>query len=398
MKNHYHIVGAFDRHNYGDILFPMVHTEFIRAHDPDARISYWAITAADMSSHGGYLTGAVKNLLALPSGKQDVVVLCGGDILSADWLLMVGHVSASGFMKLSRVARRLFGVTRTNDAVKRLLGQRNAFPYVISHNNTDAKVFYTAVGGAGFKAGTDSEHLQRVAAELQRIDGISVRDREIQGLLAGKAVQARLVPDTALVMSKYFTPERLKQRDWKALLEVHGDFNEQAYYSFQGAKRLLEGKEEQLAQQLERIHAATGLSPMFVPIGRAPDHEDHVPLRKIFDLVKARGIPCAYQDSWHVLDIMASLAFAQSYIGTSLHGAITTYAFGHKVSALFCNEVKKLKDFLNTWMQPGDYALLETSDFEKEFSKLIASGSVISDLSGLESNQNRVFEELGRYV
>lgn len=396
MAKTYHLVGAFDRHNYGDILFPLVHTEQLVASGISRnQIRYVAITAADLTQDGGYATKSVKELLSSPLHRDDVVVMCGGDILSADWMLMVAHLHSTLFLKAARVARRLLGVVRTNDMARRLLGEKNAFPYVISRNDCGASIYFTAVGGAGFQSDL---HVQRVAAELQKTDGVSVRDKEVQQLLAKAGVSAALVPDTALIMSDFFTPDVLRARPWKTKLKVHGAFDESRYFSFQGAKRLLEGHLDELAAEIVKTYQLTGLAPMFVPIGRAPDHEDHVVLEALYRRTVAANIPCAYQDSEHILDIMTSLALARTYVGTSLHGAITTYSFGHKPTALFCNEVKKLKDFLNSWLTPDDYALHETAQFAERVSQLIRSDFNIQGMGPLKAHKAAVKNELARYV
>ncbi len=396
MTKNYHLVGAFDRHNYGDILFPLVHTENLLANGVRAdQIKYYAITASDLTKDGGYVTESVKTLLSKNLTDDDAVILCGGDILSADWMLMVAHLRSTEFLKIARVARRLLGVTLTNDIARALLGEVNAFPYVISKSDCSARVYFTAVGGAGFKA---EKHLGRVAQELLKTDGVSVRDREIQTLLSQNGVDAALVPDTALIMSDFFTPDILAARDWKSQLKVSGNFDFGAYYSFQGAKRLLENHVDDLVREISKVYELSGLSPMFVRIGRAPDHEDHVVLEEIYQRTIALNIPCAYQDSEHILDIMTSLAFARSYVGTSLHGAITTYSFGKKPNALFCNEVKKLKDFLNTWLQPSDYALHPTASFASRLNELIRDEYTISAVNALRDQKGAVKTELAKYI
>lgn len=396
MSKTYHLVGAFDRHNYGDILFPLVHTESLLANGVRrSQIHYYAITAANLTSDGGYRTKSIKDLLSQSLGVDDVVVMSGGDILSADWMLMVAHLHSSFFLKSARAARRLLGVVRTNDMARILLGERNAFPYVISQNDCGASIYYTSVGGAGFKS---ENHIQRVAAELKLTNRVSVRDKQIQQILISSGVQASLVPDTALVMSDFFTPDVLRTRPWKSKLEVHGSFDESRYFSFQGAKRLLESHLDELSSEIIKTYQLTGLAPMFVPIGRAPDHEDHVVLEVLFRRMVAANIPCAYQNSEHILDIMTSLAFAQTYVGTSLHGAITTYSYGHRPTALFSNEVKKLKDFLNSWLIPNDYALHETGQFSERVHRLIQQQSTIQDLSALQEQKAAVKNELKRYI
>lgn len=395
-QRQYHLIGAFDRHNYGDILFPIVHSEFLMSKGVDTKhIHYHAISAADLRNVGGYLTTSVHDMLTSGLQTNDAVILCGGDILSADWLLMVGHLRSAGFMKLARVIRRILGVDMSNDLARAILGERHTYPYVVAPKDTSSHVYYTAVGGAGFQS---NRQLERVCELLKGVDRLSVRDTQVQKLLVDKGLSPRLVPDTALIMSEFFKLEQLEDRNWSQILRIHGDFDWDRSFSFQGAKRLLESSLDELTEELILSNQLTGLSPVFVPIGRAPDHEDHVVLDELFQRLVARNVTCAYLDSEHVMDIMGALAKAQFYVGTSLHGAITTYAFGKKPCALFASKVTKLKDFLESWMTEGDYGLFDTASFSKSFSKIVDSGTEIKDLSKLRQHQNLVRQELLAYV
>lgn len=394
----YYLVGAFDRHNYGDILFPLVHSQFIRKQrGDDAPIEYVAITEADLRACGGYVTRSLKSVLRTELSSEDRVILCGGDILSADWLLMVAHISSPMMMKPARALRRLLGINMTNGLVRRALGEVNAYPYVVGKTNTNAEIYYTAVGGSGF-AEENGDHLTAVARELRSAASVTVRDHEVAGLLKSQNVDCLTVPDTALIMSDFYTLETLSDRDWQSQVQVSGDFDFGHYYSLQGAKRLIDKHVDALVAQCVKVYQHSGLAPLMVPIGRAPDHEDHIPLQAIYHKLSAQGVPCGLLTSDHVLDIMAALAFAHSYVGTSLHGAITTYAYGHKPCALLAPDVKKLTDFINTWLQPGDAGLFATVEFADDFLLLVENGGEISDKAGLDQNQQAVRAELSRYL
>lgn len=394
----YYLVGAFDRHNYGDILFPMVHEQYIqRAVGADAPIEFVAITDADLRDCGGYQTRALKDVLRQKLAVNDRVILCGGDILSADWMLMVAHISSAWMTRPARVMRKVFGIETTNRVVRLLAGEKNLYPYVISDNDTQASIYYTSVGGAGFKS-AQSNHFRSVVKQLRSAASISVRDHKIEKLLKSEGLDVRCTPDTALVMSDYFTLEMLDSRDWKRQIRTTTNFDYRRYYSFQGAKRLLENHLEQLQTEIIKVHDQTGYAPMMVPIGRAPDHEDHLPLESLYNRLVKAGIPCAIQDSEHVLDIMASLAFAETYVGTSLHGAITTYSFGHKPCALFSTGVKKLQDFLHSWLDQEDFRLYPEPRFAENLIELINVGGKIGNTSRLEENKKIVEQELAAYI
>jgi hypothetical protein len=388
-----YLVGAFDRHNYGDILFPMIHTSILTSHgvQPD-QIKYAAVSSSDMRRIGGYETIPIQQLLAQPQKPDTLIVLCGGDILSADWLLMLGNLSTPLVNKLFRVGRKIFGIAATNVLARKLLGQINYYPYIVSKLDTGASIIYTAVGGAGFNG--NEPHTQKVVDLLKTCESVSVRDNDVRNLLSRFGLQPKLIPDTALPMSRIYPKEFLAGTDWKSKVNTSAAFSFDKYYSFQGAKRLLSDDVPHIVAQMKRVFDATGYAPLFVPIGRAADHEDHIPLERIFDALKADGYSCGILNSEHVLDIMAALAFAKCYIGTSLHGAITTYSFGKKVIAVKSNAVPKLKDFLNTWVHPKDFYLSNDCGFEQPLIEIIQVNSVFFSAEQLENQMNQVTDEI----
>jgi len=393
-----YLVCAFDRHNYGYILFPLIHTNvLITAGIQPEKIKYVAVSQSDMSSVGGYKTISVKNLLLKEMDQNSLIVLCGGDILSADWLLMLGNLSSPWVNKAFRIGRRLLGVGISNILAKILLKQINLYPYVIGKRDTQASVIYTAVGGAGF--GGNPHHIQNVVDILATCQSVSVRDNDVKNLLSRFGLSVRLVPDTALPMSRIYPHEKLQERKWQSQTDTSADFKFDKYYSFQGAKRLLSDDISSIVEQIEHVYHKTGYAPLFVPIGRAADHEDHIPLRKIFDALRAKGCACAFLNSEHVLDIMASLAFAHCYIGTSLHGAITTYSFGKKVIAIQSSNVPKLKDFLNTWVNAGDFYLSDTCAFESQLTDILTTNTQFHSEIQLSNQIEQVIAEVaGRHT
>ena len=388
-----YLIGAFDRHNYGDILFPMIHTKILIQNGVNSdAIKYAAVSAADMRRIGGYETISIKQLLSQPLKSDTLLVLCGGDILSADWLLMLGNLSNPWVNKAFRIGRKIFGINTTNALAKIVLGQINSYPYIIGKPDTQAAIIYTAVGGAGFNG--NEQHIKNVVDLLKTCNSVSVRDNDVRNLLGNAGLTPRLIPDTALPMSRIYPLDYLGKSNWKTKVDFCGNFSFEKYYSFQGAKRLLSDDISTIVNQIKRVYDATGFFPLFVPIGRAADHEDHVPLERIFNALKADGYHAALLTSEHVLDIMAALAFAKCYIGTSLHGAITTYSFGKKVIAVKANAVPKLKDFLNTWVNTKDFYLSATCEFEHPLIDIITSNTTFFSAAQLEQQIDQVTREI----
>lgn len=395
----FHIVGAFDRHNYGDILFPLIHTRFIQSRLTGAYdIKYYAITESNLTQCGGVKTHSIKNLLKSDLQSDDRIIMSGGDILAVDWPVMIGHVSTPAIHFLLRVLNKCFPFSIFNGVIKRICGYTNDFPYVISNSVTNGKVYYTCVGGSGFRPKQDKVHLQPVCDELKRTERVSVRDKDTKASLEKYGVECELTPDSALIMSDLYPKSELGKRDWYYKVEKTANFSLESYLIFQAGKMYIDGHINQIIEQLSEIQKATGLSILLLPIGRATGHEDDVVLRKVYNGLQEKSCGVGIQNSEHVLDIMASLAFSKIYIGTSLHGAISSYSFGNKVCGFSTKRVKKLGSFLNTWMNEGDYITAVGINFLADFLKMTNTGTSIKYFDDLVNQKQMIYEDLGNYL
>lgn len=395
----FHIVGAFDRHNYGDILFALIHQLFINKWCAEAHeVYFYAISSVDMQYCGGVKTQALSEFFSKERTDDDRLVLAGGDILGADWPDMVSHISEKPLALMINVMRRFFSFKSYNTLVRTLYGQKNKFPYVVSRKDTQAKIYYTCVGGSNFNGKSRQQHINLVCEELKGCHRISVRERETQRTLESGGIMTDLIPDSALLMSVTFPKSQLAARSWHAGLIERNYFTRNNFFVFQIARHYVTDELPAIVEQLKKIHAQTGWSILLLPIGRAPGHEDDVVLKQIFDKLLLASIPVALQTSPHVLDIMACLALSNAYIGTSLHGAISSYAYGNKVCGIATARVPKLKNFLETWLSAADYAVCPSLDFAEAFSDLVLSGSSITSTAGLHAQQEQVICELQRYL
>lgn len=401
-QHHYALCGAFDRHNYGDILFPLLHDHVIRERlGAHADVGYYAVKAADLTDVGGVAADSMQALYGriAQAPERHQVIFCGGDILSADWVTMLGHHLPSDLMcRALAASRRVLGFQRANAWLRHVYRQPSDFPYVMDPGQQVAGIHYTGVGASGFNAAANAGHLRAVAALLEEADTLSVRDQAAVELFASVGVSARLVPDTALVMSDIYPSESLAQLAWRDRIDSRHGFDIDNYVVFQAARAYLVNEHDNVARQLADLHTRTGLSILLLPIGRATGHSDAQVLNALFSRLIEQGIPCAFQHSPHVLHIMASLAFSNGYIGTSLHGAISTYAFGHKVCGIATQRVKKLHAFLDTWLKPVDAVSVADTDFLQPFTQLVASGTTLAGTEALAAQKATVYADMRRYL
>lgn len=396
----FHIVGAFDRHNYGDILFPLIHSRFIRENNKNnasIEINFVSLTASDLTNVGGVKTRPLKELLSSSPSENDTIVMCGGDILTVDWVNMIGHLSTRQVYFLLKVLKKILGSVLSNELVRVMYGQKNKYPYVLSKEETDAKIFYTGVGGSGFGL-CKNNYIDAIPSKLMKIDSISVRENLTKSYLKEHGVSCNLVPDTALIMSDLYPLEELAALDWKGKIEHTPLFDISNYIVFQAARNNVEHRLDEVSDEIRKVLQATGKSILMLPIGRATGHEDQVVLERLYRELSADGLPVAIQNSEHVLHIMSSLAHANAYIGTSLHGAITAYSFGHKVCAFSTKEVKKLQGYLDAWLIRKDYYTDSGASFAEGFISLCDRSFNIEDITALNVQKEMVTAEMSKYL
>ena len=80
------LFGAFDRHNFGDLLFPHIAAALL----PDTPVLFAGLAAVDLRQYGGHQVQSLPQLAA-EWGKSPVNLMdVGGEILTCDaWLTAV---------------------------------------------------------------------------------------------------------------------------------------------------------------------------------------------------------------------------------------------------------------------------------------------------------------------
>ncbi|MFK8397003.1 polysaccharide pyruvyl transferase family protein [Pseudomonas sp. BGr12] len=394
----YHILGAFDRHNYGDILFPIIHTRFIRRSCPSAEVRYYSVREYSSEQYGGVSNSSIRSLLSSQQEAEDRIIISGGEVLPTDWITMTGHISSSTTYNTLRALKLAIGTKLSNKIIQRITGQKNDFPYIIPRSATSAKIFYTAVGGANFSNPRNKHQLLKIACDLKQSDEVTVRDKLTQSNLISAGVNCKLIPDTALIMSNHFDLRELKERNWKSKIEKSQLFPEDNYFVFQAAKRYIQSEIDNIVRQLIFIQETSGKAILLLPIGRATGHEDHIVLFEIFKRIREKNPSVYFQNSPHILDIMASLAMSKGYIGTSLHGAITAYSYGVKVCGINTRKVRKLGSFLETWMLENDFKSVASLDFSDAFLGLTSTGHKITGKAELTEQKKLIETTLKNYI
>ena len=311
------------------------------------RFQYVGLKQADLTKFGGERVHPVRWLTRpenLPDGS--VVFVAGGEVLAAYWSGLHAFLlpTAHGWQIYSGL-RRFFREETLDGLSRRWFRVPWHIPFVPAPSDFRNEVItcFNAVGGAGL-AQRSEQWREEVRNRLASARYVSVRDRATRDELRGLA-GVQLAPDIAMLLGDLYSrndtlaPCRKEVRD--AIMSAD-------YLCFQVNNYCSQKAIEKFARQLDKVESTLGLRIILLPIGRASGHADHVPLKVIAEKMSRP----AYSPPLNltVAEVLAFLANARCYAGTSLHGIITAMSYG--VPHIAIRKIPKVSAFLDTWAIP----------------------------------------------
>jgi hypothetical protein len=319
------LFGAFDRHNFGDLLLAHVVRRMIRRHGPYANLRYGGLAGRDLRPHGGHRVHALARLSATVGDAAVDVIHVGGEILTCSlWeaavmLLPPGQAEA--------VVAQLDSRPHARTAWARdQLGVPDLVPYLLPENlfANLRRVIVHAAGGIDLGS-VEPGMRAEVVAKLGAATSVGARDRQTRSVLAGNGIDCRLEPDPAVLVAELFG-ERIRRRAGHGECARIGSGFPGGYLAVQCSADF--GDDEtlsQLASQLERVARDRHLGVVLFRAGAAPWHDSLACYRRL--AARLCGTPVALFRSLELWDICALIAHSQGFIGSSLHGGIVAGAF-----------------------------------------------------------------------
>lgn len=347
MKKHLMLMGAFDRYNYGDLLFPIFMQEYIEKHRPDVKEYYSKIIPVSLEEKnftdvGGLSTMAWKKMS--PETPKDIVVV-GGDVLGASIEQMYMD-SLSSFFELfvARVLRKLTSNKYIEKESRKKFKLQNAFPYVpIQFKDNIEKVAYNSVSGSGFiRNDFQNETKNTLLKRLSNSHYVSVRDERTLESLKNGGIDAVLAPDSASIMAELYPLSQLEQKISSVKIK---ELKNESYIVFQFGYWHVREKIDDIVYQIENITSESDAKIVLLPVGFATNHDDIIALKQISKKLKVEHILLEDISIW---DIMYVIGNAKFFFGTSLHGNITAMAYGIPHIGI-CKRIVKLDKYLSTW-------------------------------------------------
>jgi hypothetical protein len=342
------LYGAFDRHNFGDLLLAHV----CAAQLPGRPIAYAGLAARDLRRCGGHRVEALP--AAAREAKAGTTVLhVGGEVLTTSaWeaavmLLPPREVPATvAYLEAHPQERR--------EWVRSRLGTADLAPYLAPREwlPPDAIVHCHAVGG--FDLDTRDPALRaEVMDKLRRAHSVSVRDRATLAHLASAGVAASLVPDAAVKVAWLFAPKVARRANAGEVARVRATFP-RGFFAVQcGAEYGDDATLDALAAQLDAAAEAAGVGIALFRAGAAPWHDDLAVLRRLRRRLHRPAVVFVSLDIW---DLCALIASSRACCCSSLHARIVAMAFAVPRVGLRADPgdgLTKHEAFARTWEPAG---------------------------------------------
>lgn len=354
------LFGAFDRHNFGDLLFPHIVAALLARKD----LLFAGLAARDLRFYGGHRVSALAQLDAHWGERPVNIIHVGGELLTCDaWEAAVMLLSPD---QAQETVARFDARTQERQAwARNQLGVAALAPYTVPPALFPhaAHVFYNAVGGVDLNQCAPAMRAE-VLAKLKAADDVSVRDQQTKALLDASGVTSRLIPDPAVMVAELFGTkirQRARQSEIAQILRAfpQGYIAVQFSADFGDDQTLTE-----IAAQLDRIAISSGFGVAFFRAGAAPWHDDLLCYQRAAARMHAPSVKIFR--SLNLWDICALIACSRVYFGSSLHGRIVAMAFAlprmnlhHPAQA---TRATKQTAFAASWEQAGTPATVEVHE------------------------------------
>lgn len=324
-------ISAGDRLNYGDFLFPIIFKHYF---GEQFDIEYYGVIKSDFSKFGALPTHSFKRLKKDINPEADVIVIGGGEVFFGEWTNLYSYINPLyNYLMSFKLVKRV--ENHFNFAKSILGGGHSISPFV---PDLKAKTIFISAGGQ-FNLSFTNDKNQYFITLLNKSPLLTVRDKRTLSSLASKGVLAKLLPDSAILISKIYDYNRIL-----SLISSKNIIQNKPYLLLQLGKTKAPDDLRKFVSEINKLSKEIGLEVICSPIGLAPGHEDDVVLKRLTSLDST----WKYIHPQNIYDTMHLIANAGLYIGTSLHGAITAYAYNKPILALN-KKVKKLDSFIETW-------------------------------------------------
>jgi len=367
---HIGIWGTFDLENYGDMLFPWIARVELSRRLPGSSIRAFSPVGPGLPNR--FVTGeAVEPLgpwdptrLLRLADELDLVVIGGGEIAHDGDRELASHYR----LEPEEAARRAFSRYFLEGFGREL--------------ERECPVIWHAVGIPRDLEGARGEVLAEI---LEERPYLSVRDEaSLQRVRAiGVTREIAVVPDPCFLLPRVLPPDALEAQ--RRRLREEGALPEGPYLALQGNARsipLASAVAEAVGSLLDDLGAETVL------VETGPIHGD----ARFADALERLLPGPVCRMAGGTADLAATIAGAEGFVGTSLHGSVTAFAYGRPRVILGWGGETKLRG-LAELLEAPDTWVDQPDDIPTAFGKASADGSE-EVLRGVVERVDRHFDRI----
>lgn len=376
------IFAASDRNNYGDLLFPLVIKKIVEKNFSNYTIENYGIINSDLSFFGALPTNSFKSLIrGIRKENSYKLIIAGGEVLGGGWLNILrfldpfwNTIHHNVFLKKVinkvKILEGLFGF---------LFG--STLPFVFDKiKKAENQIYYNSVGALSVGSILRNKGIRMY---FENVALVSVRDKKSKDEFVKKGIDAKLIPDSALIMSDLFNNE-LNNEVTSYCKEITG----QPYFLLQLGEIKGPDDLEGFVREIEKLSKELNLKVILCPIGLALDHGDDIILKKIQKLNPA----FTYYHPENIFEIMYLIGQSRMYLGTSLHGFITAQSFNVPFF-VFPQKIPKIKIYIETWFDNAQDLYGDFFDTDK-IKKLFNAFDETKERNRLTVQKQMVYENL----
>jgi hypothetical protein len=337
------LFGAFDRHNFGDLLFP----HLLAALLPSPAFAFCGLAERDLRRFGGH---RVEPLAPRPAQ----LVHAGGELLTCTaWQAAVMLLDPSAAAE--EIARYDADPDAAASWAARELSTARSMPYVVGRDALEpgGTLVFNAVGGVEWHALAAAQR-DEVKAALRAADWLSVRDHVTQAALRSEGIAAPLCPDPAVMVAECFAG-LIRQHQQQGAVQAMRDAFPAGFLACQFSADFADDASlDALARGVSAAAAATGLGVALFRAGAAPWHDEPA----LYERLQHRLRPGTARlfASLHLWDICALIAASCGVVASSLHARIVALAYALPRVSLVPPQQgarpAKVAAFAETW-EPG---------------------------------------------
>lgn len=366
--------GAFDRENYGDVLFPRVARMMLEARVPELELRVF--TPLGYMGRNRYDDGAEPSeSLGMWSPERidslaretDMLIIGGGEIVHDR------HFELAGDYGLS----------------PQEMERRQPFRFLVDGLGEHEIEVPTAWHGVGVPFSFGAEEAERIRRAVGHRAYLTVRDELSRDKLVAAGVDREVVvvPDSVFAISRLYPIGVLEQRVGE--MRAAGVYPTAGALVLQGSRSLLDHADA-IAEQASRLCRSRHLVPVLAETG--PIHGDGEFVDALAErLPEAVRLPAATD----LQDLTAAIACSAGFVGSSLHGNVVAAAFDRP--GLFLDLARQAKlEGQAMMLDAPERHVDDVAELASAFARVTARGSIGDHVDHLRRRLDEHFDWLAK--